>query len=180
MSAAEEGRREREVASSSIPVFAFDVRLGTAAKDPNEMDDEDELDIEKEEQFEIGNRNRALWKKIGRSVASNVRWIFRPALTSSRLGSFASVAPNGLRADLALPPSANALPRRPNSPSTSELSTELSQVTSPPFSLSAGAGRITSGLISTLGLRLGLFSTLVSLPLSLFARVFLLILFRRR
>jgi hypothetical protein len=42
----------------------------TGVKGPDEMEDEDELELE---QTEIGNRNRALWKKIGRSVASNVR-----------------------------------------------------------------------------------------------------------
>jgi hypothetical protein len=36
-----------------------------------DMDDDEEM-----EQFEIGNRNRALWKKIGRSVASNVSGYF--------------------------------------------------------------------------------------------------------
>lgn len=33
--------------------------------------DDDEDDFE-QEMTEIGNRNRALWKQIGRSVASNV------------------------------------------------------------------------------------------------------------
>ncbi|KAL7410578.1 nuclear pore protein 84/107 [Mrakia frigida] len=67
---------------------------GLAAKDPNEMDDEDELDIEKEEQFEIGNRNRALWKKIGRSVASNTKLpVYERALYGTLTGYLPAVLP---------------------------------------------------------------------------------------
>jgi len=122
------------------------------------MDDEDELDIEKEEQFEIGNRNRALWKKIGRSVASNVRPRFFVLLY---------LCPHLVwTSPLCLPPVAdlhsffflscpNPPSHRRNSPFTSELSTELSQDTSLLFFPSVEVGRITSGRISTLGLRLG-------------------------
>lgn len=83
----DEGRKSR---ADHLRV-SFRFRTDTAAKDPNEMDDEDELDIEKEEQFEIGNRNRALWKKIGRSVASNVRFVSCLSLPPFRVVFLSSI-----------------------------------------------------------------------------------------